>query len=397
MAVESRAADAWRDACTRLAALGEAVLAEASPAARSPQGDAEQAEELAHLVQQVVCWMTWSVWHADPRRPFFHRQNDHITQWGGPNADNVYRHARIDPSRRYRIRGRMHSCEEWVLAVRRGFMHQPTWGTVHEAYASDFGIGAGDEFELLLGGEPTGEGHWVPLPEGAVMVSFREYYYDWKAEDPAFLTIECLDDDVDRPAARPTGDEVAARLDDAIAGVEHSVRNWRAYLHEHRASSVDNVMAAPLAVTNGLAAARYAFCFWDLQPDEALVLETTVPDARYWSFQLYEMGTYELVDIVEHQSSLNHEQVEVDADGTVRVVLASRDPGVANWLDTAHRPVGQCTFRFFWADADPTFTTRVVRLADLDAELPHATRVTPDRRAEQLASRRAHLSFRYRT
>src|SRR5690606_31917157 len=114
----------------------------------------------------------------------------------------------------------------------------------------------------------------------------------------------------------------------------------------------------PHQVSNGLAAARYAFGFWNLQPDEALVLETTIPNARYWSFQLYEMGTYELIDIVEHQSSLNQKQVTVDPDGMVRVVLAHRDPGVANWLDTANRPVGQFTYRFFWATGDPKFSTR---------------------------------------
>ena len=81
------------------------------------------------------------MFHADPRRPSFQRQNDLITQWGGPNADNVYRHARVEPGRRYRIRGRMHSCEEFILAVRAGFMHLPTWGTLFEITATDLGIG----------------------------------------------------------------------------------------------------------------------------------------------------------------------------------------------------------------------------------------------------------------
>jgi uncharacterized membrane protein len=383
---------AWRDACARLASLGDEVFG-----STFPSDDADRADAVAHLAQQVTCWFDWSVWHADPRRPFFQRQNDLITQWGGPNADNIYRHARVDPARQYRIRGRMNSCEEWVLAIRRGFMHQPTWGTVHEAYASSFGIGAGDEFELILGGEPVEGANWAPLPEGAVMVTFREYYYDWAPTDPAFLTIECIDGDAEEPAPRLTQPEIAARMADAVAGVEHSVRNWNSYLNEHRAESTDNVMAAPHKVTKGLAAARYAFCVWNLQPDEALVLESTVPDARYWSFQAYEMGTYELIDLAEHQSSLNHKQVTIDADGKVRVVVAHRDPGVANWIETANRVVGQFTFRFFWPNADPEFHTRVVKLDDLAAALPDATPMNPAQRAEQMAARRAHLAFRYRT
>jgi hypothetical protein len=229
------------------------------------------------------------------------------------------------------------------------------------------------------------------------MASFREYYFDWKAEDPAFMTIECIDDDIDAPAPRLDATALAARLEDAVLGVEHSVRNWNDYLNEHRAGGTDNVMALPHKVSKGLAAARYAFGFWDLGPDDALVLESTVPDARYWSFQLYEMGTYELVDMVEHQSSLNHRQVRIDPDGKVRVVLSHRDPGLANWLDTANRRVGQFTYRFFWAEGDPAFTTRVVKIDELSSLLPDSERVTPDERAAALAARRAHFAFRYRT
>jgi hypothetical protein len=390
MTTEDAALAAWRDVCARLAKLGDEVVA-----APYPVDDADRVDAVAHLAQQAVCWIGWSGFHADPRRPFFHRQNDLITQWGGPNADNIYRHARVDTGRRYRIRGRMNSCEDWVLAIRKGFMHQPTWGTVQEVYAHELGIGAGDEFELLLGGDEVEGANWVPLPPGAIMASFREYYFDWQPADPAFMTIECLDDV--EPAGRVDGSVVAARLEDAIAGVEHSIRNWNSYLNEHRAGGTDNVMAAPHKVTKGLAAARYAFGFWNLGPDDALVIETTVPDARYWSFQLYEMGTYELVDMLEHQSSLNHTQLRVDTDGKVRIVLAHRDPGVANWLDTADRKVGQFTFRFFWANGDPTFSTRVVAFDDLALELPDTVRIDAAQRATELAARRAHFAYRYRT
>ncbi|HAI64635.1 MAG TPA: hypothetical protein DCM13_07090, partial [Acidimicrobiaceae bacterium] len=67
-------------------------------------------ESLEHLLDQATLWISWSVLHADPSRPAFHRHNDLVSQWGGPNADNVYRHARIDPAKRYVVRGRMHSC-----------------------------------------------------------------------------------------------------------------------------------------------------------------------------------------------------------------------------------------------------------------------------------------------
>jgi hypothetical protein len=229
------------------------------------------------------------------------------------------------------------------------------------------------------------------------MATFRDYYFDWRPEEPAVMTIEGLDDDIDAPGGRLAAADLVGRFERAIAGVEHSVRNWNSYLNDHRAEGTDNVMAAPHKVTKGLAAARYAFGFWDLADDEAIIIESTVPDARYWAFQLYEMGTYELVDMLEHQCSLNHTQAEIDSDGQVRVVLSHRDPGVANWLDTAHRRTGQFTYRFFWSQSDPTFTTAHVKFDELASRLPSSPRVTPAERAATLAARRAHFAYRYRT
>jgi hypothetical protein len=384
--------EAWQRACERLAALGDRIAGDGFPA-----DPADRVAGVAHLAEQALCWVGWSVFHADPRRPAFQRQNDLITQWGGPNADNVYRHARVEPGRRYRITGRMHACEEVILAVRAGFMHQPTWGTLHEVTLSDLGIGPGDEIDLAVG--PGGD---VPLPEGAATVSIREYYFDWRAAEPAVFTISCLDADAGEPSARLDGGALARRIDDAVTAVEHSIEYWNDYLLARRAEHPANTFAPPLRLTKGLGAARYGFCFWHLGPDEALVVEAPVPEARYWSFQLYELGWFDLVDAADRQSSLNHTQAAADADGRVRIVVAPADPGVANWLDTGGRAAGLLTFRWFWPSSSSAETltpaTRVVPLDGVPAALPPSpSAVTPAERAAALEARRAHLAWRFRT
>jgi len=379
---------AWDDFCRRLGALGERLQTETFPDAAH-----DRADGYAHLAEQVLCWTGWSMFHADPRRPAFQRQNDLILQWGGPNADNVYRHARVEAGRRYRIRGRMHSCEEFILAVRAGFMHEPTWGTLHEVTATELRIGEGDEFDFVVG-----DGGQVDLPDGALTVSIREYYYDWRPLEPATFTIECIDDDVDVPAPRLTPDDVDLRLTRAIAGIEHSIEYWNTYMLERRAEAPSNTFAPPLKVAKGLDAARYGFCFWDLGDDEALVIASDVPDARYWTFQLYEMGWFELADTVDRQASLNHTQVELDDDGRMHVVLSHDDPGVPNWLDTGGRRGGLLTFRWFWPQGDPTPSAKVVALNELRDHLPAATPAMGGAgRAAALRRRREHLSWRFRT
>jgi hypothetical protein len=379
---------AWSDACERLEALGRRLRDDDFPG-----GDADRARGAMHLAEQVLCWTGWSVFHADPRRPRFQRQNDLITQWGGPNADNVYRHARVEPGRRYRIRGRMHACEELVLAVRAGFMHQPTWGTLLEVTATELGLGPGDDIDISVG-----DGGQVPLPDGALTISIREYYFRWDEAEPATMVIECVDDDAVAPAPRPTSAEVAARLDEGVLGAEHSFEYWNRYLREHGERQAPNTFGETFGLTKGLDAARYGFCFWELGPDDALVVELPRPRARYWSFQLYELAWFELLDVTERQSTLNHTQLVVDHDERIRVVVSHRDPGVANWLDAGGRHAGLLSFRCFWADAAPTSSARVVPVAEVAAALPPDT-TTVDARARTAAlqARRRHLAWRFRT
>lgn len=375
--------------------LGERIHALARDMVGPEFPDAAE-EQIEHLLEQVTRFVEWEVFHADPARPAFHRHNDLVNQWGGPNADNVYRHARIDPDGRYRITGRMHSCDQWLLAIRKGFMHNEVWGTVNQIAASDLGIGPGDEFVLTVGGSGTGDRH-LEIPDGAIMVSIREYYYEWTADEPATIVIENLDDP--GPTHAPTAAELEARLDRAFLQIDDSIRYWNRYMIENRDERQPNVFAGGQAVAKGLAAARYAFNFWDLAPDESIFVEADVPRADYWALQLYRMGTFELTDPWGRVCSRNQAQSVLSADGRLRFVIGGVDVGAANWLDTGGRATGLCTFRWFWPhdDEQPDIESQVVKNADLEAVMGEATpRTTPEDRAAEIAARRAHLAWRFR-
>jgi hypothetical protein len=381
----------WQEFVARLDELGRTITAPPFPATAP-----DDLEGLRHLALQTVCWLEWSLAHQDPRAPFFQRQNDLVLQWGGPNADNVYRHARVHPSLTYRIVGRMHSCDDFILAIRRNFMHMENHGTIAELSAHEIGVGPGDEFEILLGGEGD-EPNRVPLPDEALSVSIREYYFDWQPHEPAVFTIECLD--ADGPAAPFTSDAFAFGLDEAATHLHRSLTYWNQYMLDARAEQTDNVFGGGYDVKRGLAAAKYAFCFFDLGPDEALVVDCDVPHSRYWSFHLYSLAWWEALEYATRVTTRNHTQTRISDDGRVRVVVAHEDPGVANWLDTEGRREALLTLRWFWPLGDPPSpVTQVVKLGDVRAALPaDEPVVTPDQRQAELRARRDHLAWRFRT
>jgi hypothetical protein len=82
-------------------------------------------------------------------------------------------------------------------------------------------------------------------------------------------------------------------------------------------------------------------------------------------------------------------QARIDADGGLRVVVSARDPGIANWVDTAGRHQGTVVFRNYRSKTAPVPSSRVVKLSDLPGLLPEGTAtVTPEQRRADLAWRR---------
>ena len=85
-------------------------------------------------------------------------------------------------------------------------------------------------------------------------------------------------------------------------------------------------------------------------------------------------------------------------DERVHVVVAHRDPGVPNWLDTTGRRAGLLNYRHFWGAPLPRPRTRVVPVADVRDVLPPDTATVGTRQREaQILSRRRHLAWRFRT
>jgi hypothetical protein len=91
---------------------------------------------------------------------------------------------------------------------------------------------------------------------------------------------------------------------------------------------------------------------FDLAPDEALVMEGSVPPSRFTNVMLWNVHMQTL-DYRTHQVSLNHRQLVPEADGSYRIVVSERDPGTPNWLDTVGHRRGSIFWRFLLPEAPP--------------------------------------------
>jgi hypothetical protein len=112
---------------------------------------------------------------------------------------------------------------------------------------------------------------------------------------------------------------------------------------------------------------RFATGEFELQADEALIVEFDAPEAPYWGFQLVNYW-FEPIDYGGKGSHVNNRTAVLESDGSVRLVIADVDRGAFNWLDTRGHRVGTMQFRLSRADDQelPSFRMRVVKIAEIE-------------------------------
>lgn len=384
-------ADAWRRFCSRIADAGAAALA--NPMADGPRN---QAEGLRCLTRQLAFAVQHAVEFRDADFPAFHRFDDDVTKWGGPNTDNNYLRCAIDPSGLYRLTADVTGCRGAILSLGEGDMQLGQYGVFSEVSLRDLHLD-NDRLEVMIGPEcPEGAADWMATNPAVRQLTVRVYVCDWAADAIPDFYIERLDRGADRPSLL-TVDRMAGALDEAADWVERSVPFWLGFMEQARQLNTDNILSPPLPAKGGADNIAYGGGFWNLNDGEAWLITLAPPEAFTWSIQTHTWPWFESGDLAHAQTSLNDVTAHTDRDGIVRAVVSHRDPGVPNWIDTEGRPVGMFIYRWVGASGMPVAEADVVPLAELRRHLPadHPT-VTAHQRRRHLDARRrgAHRRFR---
>jgi len=370
----------------------------------------------------------------DPHFPHFRRAIEPTDKSTIDNADAVYLYAPIDGAESYRIRGRPVPGRKpphyVILETPSGYVGDS--GSIAELKPGTRANGgvldspalhreADGGFEILLAPErPAGHaGNFLAtrtqrrgIEYASRWLVLRELFHDWEHEDPLDLSIVRVGSEGAHPPPLDPA-RAAALLRQVGAIANHQMRYWNEFyavpLETHRDMNGDgeqfmprNDLNAPNSAGHwgGQATNVYAGGSYDLGPDEALVIETRVPvEPAYSGFHLANFWG-ESHDFANHQSSLNGFQAELDSDAARRYVVAHRDPGVPNWVDTTGLPQGFMSFR--WAYSEPPAelpATCVVKVAfdAIRSHLPPSVRsVSEAERRETIRIRQAHVQRRYR-
>jgi hypothetical protein len=384
-----RPLDAWYAFCAQLRETGAREIEQSG--ATDPL---DQVDGLRRLLSLTVDGLQWYLNCSNPDFPRFGQVRD------TPEiADYWYAPVRGDAA--YVLRGDLSTVFDVNVSVLPGepwgqWTH-PTTLPGASAVVGDLGrheldVAEDGTFELTLSAtRPQGCANWLALPPEGGLVTIREYLYDWAEDRPGSYEISRLGSEGEAPP-RDTPEVFAGRL----AGAGAFIRHYHNGVVSRRVRSAANTFDAPQHASGGNSHIWYAWGSFELEADQALVVECDPPDARAWCIQWLTNPWYANPDLVNRSTSLMGCDAAVDDDGRVRIVVAAADPGAPNWLDVSGYSRGVLVMRWIWSDEPRCPKTQVVPLAEV-AERRDPGRALGDAgRARRLGVRRRHFARRRR-
>lgn len=453
------AADTLRDAWDELLGkIGEARNAIDDPELWAPPASPRT---LAEGYRYVLGYLYGSIARSfGPtfENPYFVRAIQPLNRSTIDNADAIYLTAPIDGNCSYTIRGRAGDTSIWRGETAPEGVRKAPHYVIFEApsgFSGDSGslkemkrgsrancalldstkiqVDENGRFEILLAPEkPEGyegnfmhthttrkrkqeDGSEIERKYVAQQVMLRELFCDWENEDLLDLFIY-RNDRLGLPVPEydpKTASQQMRRAGEITRNQVHFWNEFYAVVCEAYGkikgegerfmprNSFNTPNAASLATAGGMATNVYCGGMFELEPDEALIVELNQPvEPVYLGFHLGNLWG-ESLEFASHQSSLNGLQGHRDDDNVYRYVIAHDDPGVANWVDTTGQPEGYISVRWAYPEKPmdnlPWATGKRVKFSDIASHLPaDIKRITPEERRHQIAIRQEHVQRRYR-
>jgi len=305
---------------------------------------------------------------------------------GADNPDNYYQSAAISGRCAYRIRGT------------RGTVYYLGFGTYAGSYGSktrmaqtgylegkDLRLEPDGSFEITVsctehsgasaeGSRPpeasgvragSQAGNWLRMEPDTSSLIVRQTFRDRQAERIADLHIERADaHGPPQPITPELIDRGLAAAATYVNGTAALFADWAEGFARRGVNQLHRLDPAVANAAHGDPNIFYYHGYWELDAGEALIIEVTPPPCDYWNLQINNHWM-ESLDYRYHTIAVNHHGATYRPDGSVQIVVAHENPGIANWLETAGHRRGTMCWRWIRAASHPQPATRVVTVGDL--------------------------------
>ena len=343
-------AQVWAEFCRALERAGEVVLRD-----KAPDTPLDRAEGYRYLTRLVREMLYSTVENADPDFPRLH-ELDRV-KIGADNPDNVYLSANIRGDRTYRITGTRGTIAYFSIGSKANrYAKDGTMASTGELTDAELVAEPDGRIEIIASATRRGR-NWLPLAPDSTGLVVRQTYLDRTTETPGRWHIERIGGP-DQP--RDLDPAFMAKALKRAALSVHGTAATFAYWTEKfmaRPNELPDFGQDMFQRAGGDPEIFYLHGYWKLEPGQAWVIETEVPDCPYWNFQL-DNWWMESLDH-ERRITVNKHTATLDGD-RLTIVVAERDPGWGNWIDTCGHTSGTALLRWLGAATHPIPTCRVI-------------------------------------
>lgn len=315
---------------------------------------------------------------SDPARPSFKRWHNPEKKLLGDNPNSIYFDAPASAEYQYTISGNISGATytSFTVEVARGTAASGKLGAVKND--KHFDIAADGSYEIIVSAKKPksarAQKNWLPLAENAVSITTRHYYEtveNVSADRLKHIPILIENQNDPGPRPKPTDESVAQNIMRATHWLKATVFPPNEARSPHWVSRVPNQFSMPKLDDSNLNigyAAKdntYLMSWFELEEDEALIIRGEWPDCRFANIVLQNLFMQTL-NYMERQISVNRKQTQVDDSGRFELIVAHKDPGKPNWLDTEGRRRGVvfCRYQLVKGNLKP-LETQLVKLSDI--------------------------------
>lgn len=353
---------AWSEFCDHLKTAGAALVYPGAPT------DAfQQSEGLRYLTRLTRAALEAYVEYGDVEFPELRRMVHETVKLGADNPDNYYQNAQISGAQEYRITGKRNTINYIGFFTQNGVYGEPggmsPCGVLEQ---NDLQLEADGSFEIMLSKTKKGK-NWLKIEDSTSLLIVRQTFLNREKEVIASLKIENLNGKKSpnqvTPERMDKGLQTAALF---IAGAPLLFSRWANGFRKHP-NQLPRFSPEISNAAGGDANIVYYHSYWNLEPDEALVIRFIPPDCETWNFQLNNYWM-ESLDYRYFPICINKHSAVAEKDGSIRIIVSKDNHGFANWIDTCNHTEGTMCLRWYRLSngaepVDPDCT--VVKLAEL--------------------------------
>ncbi|CAH0990397.1 hypothetical protein SIN8267_00489 [Sinobacterium norvegicum] len=358
-AEDSEAAKAWRQLSVAMDAAGEEVF-------KASADQQEQIDGLLYLTQLLSASLEMKLSKGNQAEPAFTDWMADYRKFLGDSPDAIYHTAEISSDYRYQISGTVADAEYLGMMLYGKALNG--WNSAEANIATpDIRLDANGGFNVILSKHKPEDGSidWLPMSDSVHLVMMRQYFHQRSKQEPATLNIVNLD------SQHPVklNDKILAKgLASATEFFNDTLRGSLA-MSQMFAGAV-NSTDVPKSYSQDFGGVFYPThdndyygAWFDLQDDEALIIEGDVPNAPYWSVSLMNRWMQSL-DYQHQPVALNDQQIET-SQGRYRVIVSRVNPGSGNWISTAGYRQGMLAIRYQQSDGTASPTLQLVKYSEL--------------------------------